>query len=351
MDKVEGFQALLVFHSFLGVSYFGLFQNYCLKFFTLIVNISFIAALILFSSPCFFNCNYDIKALFEEGSFPKVLIFLIHQIKVIQAVACDVTLIIRSSRVFRFVKRASTFIKNFDIELLASQKQALNSTVALIVFYNLVLLVTEGCFLCFLVPKKLAYIPETINNKTAADLTNESKTLVKNFDPQVFFYFALVIRTIAVVHSKAIQTVLIYFAKFLAQMLQRLEIRFDKFLHVSKGRRSIEVAKVAFIELQNLIKEADEVFLTSFYDPFLVELCILFGSLLILSISAQSLEVPFYDNLHELLNAFASFITLALGCSYGDEMEREMEEVIQSIAYINSEKFDEVDYRSVSVTL
>ena len=54
-----------------------------------------------------------------------------------------------------------------------------------------------------------------------------------------------------------------------------------------------------------------------------------------------------HDVYFSLYNAVISFFSLLLCCSYADEIEEEMDEVIEAIAYINGEAFTDADFRSV----
>lgn len=347
----NGFQGLLVVHSVFGVSYFGYFDSYLLKLASGVFSLLFLISFTIIHIPCFFDCTFDLGSLFKTGLSPLLVTFIVSCMRLYHVIMTDVIIFFRSERIRQFFRRADDFSFNFNVKLLESQQQKLVATVIMLFFLNVLNMVGECCILVFLAKHRIAsIIPSTSSNKTIAISNNSTapQALV-NFDHTTFYYFSLIVRIFAAVHAKALECILIYLAQYLSILLQRLEIRFDKFIYSSKSDRSIEVAKVAFIEMQNLIKDADEVFADVSLNPLYSNIFIIMGSLFIVADGIGRRRELHGNDYYELYQVVVCMISLLLCCSYGEDIEEEMEEVIQAIAYINGESFSEADYRSVSV--
>lgn len=235
------------------------------------------------------------------------------------------------------------------------------------VVVNALHVVGQGCLLAFVAPDKIATkpCPEPTPPTTASPMGNVSffatttlplvnvtcahshkPTIDMNYD--VFYALSLVVRLLVALHSKAIETIYVFFAQYLSLLLTRLEMRYDNFVYTAKGGRSIEVAKVAFIEMQNLIQEADGIFNHTFYDSHLVNVLMLIGNLFVVADGVWMRNELSNDVYFSMFNAIASYMSLLLVTSYAEEIEEEMDEVIEAISYINGEAFTDADFRSVS---
>lgn len=361
-----GFRILLSFHTVFGVCYFGLISNPIVKFVSLTVTLTFAVSVVVFSLPCVVNCAYNWTQLFRWGLSPQFLAYTIIGLDVYHSVMSCIIIGFRSRRLRDFFERSSDYCNTFAVNLLPAQRTKLTSVAVKLLFLNLLHLAIEVCLLTLLVPHKVV---------AGGNGGGKEKTESEDEKPETssFLYpVVLTIRVLQVIYSKVIESNLIFLMEYLALIVQRLEMKYDKFVYRnlrSSSGRSIEVAKVAFIEVQNLIREADEVFSHTAFDPLFVDVLILLLGMMEFCDGVTRRRRVSREDFHELFNAFASLISIYLCCesiphafafdrlndslsrvlgSSGDCIESEMAEVVQSISYINAERFSEQDYKSVS---
>jgi hypothetical protein len=369
-----GFKILLSFHTLFGICYFGLVANPIIKFLTLATSITFIIAIVLFSLPCVLNCAFTWSQLFVWGLSHKLLVYTVIVLDVYHSVMSCITIALRSRRLRDFFERCSDYCNTFGVNLLPAQRTKLSSVAMKIVFLNLMHLVIEVCILTLVVPHKVV----SMGRNEAEEGKGSKNNPVDPISRDILYPVVMGFRIMQVIYSKVIESNLIFVTEYLTMIVQRLEMRYDKFVYRSSSMRtgqSIEVGKVAFIEIQNLIKEADEVFSHAAFEPMFIDVSIVLIGVLEACDGITRRRQVASEDIHELFNAFASLISVYMCCEYrtessvsqsgicmknhltrfhydsgasGDCIESEMKEVIQSISYINAERFTEHDYKSVS---
>ena len=302
--RPPGFTIILVFHSLCGVSYFGLLSSLLLRVWTIIVSTAFAVSLILLSLPCVLNCSFRIQQLMTWGLSPAFLSFCVIILDVYHAVMSCLIIAFRSRRLREFFERSEDYCQTFGLQLLPAQRTKLTAVAVKLVCFNVLHVILEACFLTLVVPHKLL-----------AGVVRSNKEQAATEENPVLFPGALVVRLMSVLFSKVIESNLVYLIEYVALVVQRLEMKYDKFIYrTSHASRSIEVGKVAFIEIQNLIREADEVFSHAAFDPLFVDVLITLLGILEFCDGITRRRKISADDCHELFNAFASLISIYLCC-------------------------------------
>ena len=303
-----GFRILLAFHAVFGVCYFGLVTNPIVKFLTLTSTLVFVVCIILFSLPCVVNCAYTWGELFEWGLSPKLLSFIVIGLDVYHAVMSCLIIGSKSRRLRDFFERSSDYCETFGVNLLPAQRTKLTSVAVKLVFLNLLHLVMEVCLMTLVVPQKV------VAKRGQDDGKGQNNGSV---DREILYPIVLFVRVLSVIYSKVIESNLIFLVEYVTMIVQRLEMRYDKFVfRNTRGRdgQSIEVGKVAFIEIQNLIKEADEVFAHTAFDPLFIDVLIVLLGLLEFCDGVTRRRQVSREDFHELFNAFASLVSIYMCC-------------------------------------
>lgn len=316
-----GFKYIKILHLTFGLSYFGFYTNTKTKVITVITTVIFLTLNILANIPCFFHCTFDTGKLFgKQGLSPNFMSFIIVYLDVYHVTMSALIVMSRGGKIKEFFDELHDYTRNFGVKLVKTQKNKLTATAIRLVFYNVVHLVGEVLMLTLLVEHKLArpkknavvnllYVPSSAKNSTSA----EDEALIP-LSYSFWYYLSLTLKIFSVVYSKVIETLLVYIATYLSMVLKRLESRFDKFIYTKAGGRSIEVAKVAFIEMQNLIKGADEVFSHTAFDPLFVNVLIVLIGLFVAIDGVTRRRTLDHNDWHELYNSFSSFFAIYMCC-------------------------------------
>lgn len=325
-----GFKYIKIFHLTFGISYFGYYSNSGIKFITLITTAIFLTIEILANIPCFFYCTFDTKELFgKAGLSPNFMSFVIVYLDLYHVIMSALICMSRGSKIREFFTETHDYCRNFGVKLVSAQKKKLTATAVRLVTYNVLHIIGEILMLTLLVEHKLArpkknviinllYVPSAASSKNSTH--GDSHAEKDNGEPLIelsysfWYHFSLILKVFSVVYSKIIETLLVYIATYLSMVLKRLESRFDKFIYTSKGGRSIEVAKVAFIEVQNLIKGADEVFSHTAFDPLFVNVLIVLIGLFVAIDGITRRRTLDHNDWHELYNSFSSFFAIYMCC-------------------------------------
>lgn len=322
-----GFKYIKIFHLTFGISYFGYYSNSSIKLITLITTSIFLILGILANIPCFFHCTFDTKELFgKTGLSPNFMSFVIVYLDLYHVIMSALICMSRGSKIREFFIEMHDYCRNFGVKLVSAQKKKLTATAVRLVTYNVLHIVGEILMLTLLVEHKLArpkknvivnllYVPSAASSKNSTEGSGheEFESVIK-LSYSFWYHLSLIVKVFSVVYSKIIETLLVYIATYLSMVLKRLESRFDKFIYTSKGGRSIEVAKVAFIEMQNLIKGADEVFSHTAFDPLFVNVLIVLIGLFVAIDGVTRRRTLDHNDWHELYNSFSSFFAIYMCC-------------------------------------
>lgn len=321
-----GFKYIKIFHLCFGVSYFGYYTNTNVKYITMGTTLLYLILQILANVPCFFHCTFDTKELFgKAGLSPNFMSFIIVYLDLYHVVMTCLIIMSRGGKIREFFNELHDYSRNFGVKLVTTQKNKLMATAVRLIFYNIVHIVGEVLMLTLLVEHKLArqpksavvnmmYVPSSGSNSTSKPEEDDESLIPLSYS--FWYHLNLFLKLFSVVYSKVIETVLVYIATYLAMVLKRLESRFDKFIYTKAGGRSIEVAKVAFIEMQNLIKGADEVFSHTAFDPLFVNVLIVLIGLFVAIDGITRRRTLDHNDWHELYNAFSSFFAIYMCCEY-----------------------------------
>ena len=355
-DPSPGFWIIKLLHQSFGVSYGGYYQNTILRTCLFITTFMFLTLFILINIPCLFHCEFDIQTFFSNGVSPEVPEFIIFCITTYQVIGTVITLVFRGSKLHHFFDRIEDYTHNFGVELFDHQKKKLTAVAARVVFYNILNLTGQMAFLSYILDRHSKEIStmdqhqDDHGNDTKSHSSEHAHKETYNYLSRKTFDYAYVILTgLAVIHSEIIETHMVYISAYLTQILKRLEVRFDKFIYnPKKGGRKIEVAKVAYIEVQNLIKEADEIFSSPIFEPLFMDIIIVMLAIYKVCSGVKKTKILTQDDWFNIYHSFAEFLPLFILCVAGDEVAEELMEVNQAIGYINGEGFTESDYRSVS---
>lgn len=323
-----GFKYIKIFHLIFGISYFGYYSNSTIKFITLITTITYLIMEILGNIPCFFHCTFDTKELFgKTGLSPNFVSFVIVYLDLYHVIMSAFICMSRGSKIREFFIETHDYCRNFGVKLVSAQKKKLTATAVRLVTYNVLHIIGEVLMLTLLVEHKIArpkknvavnllYVPSAASSKNSTEGREEKnggESLIE-LSYSLWYHLSLILKIFSVVYSKIIETLLVYIATYLSMVLKRLESRFDKFIYTSKGGRSIEVAKVAFIEMQNLIKGADEVFSHTAFDPLFVNVLIVLIGLFVAIDGVARRRTLDHNDWHELYNSFSSFFAIYMCC-------------------------------------
>ena len=323
-----GFKYIKIFHLTFGISYFGYYSNSSIKFITLMTTAIFLIMEILANVPCFFYCTFDTKELFgKAGLSPNFMSFVVVYLDLYHVVMSALICMSRGSKIREFFTETHDYCRNFGVKLVSAQKKKLTATAVRLVTYNVLHMIGEILMLTLLVEHKLArpkknvivnllYVPSAAGSKNSTrggSYNDDGESLIE-LSYSFWYHLSLILKVFSVVYSKIIETLLVYIATYLSMVLKRLESRFDKFVYTSKGGRSIEVAKVAFIEVQNLIKGADEVFSHTAFDPLFVNVLIVLIGLFVAIDGVTRRRTLDHNDWHELYNSFSSFFAIYMCC-------------------------------------
>lgn len=320
-----GFKYIKMLHLAFGLSYFGYYTNSRTKVITVITTVIFLIFEVLANIPCFFHCTFDTKKLFgKTGLSPDFMSFIIVYLDVYHVVMSALIVMSRGGKIREFFNELHDYSRNFGVKLVTAQKNKLTATAIRLVAYNIIHIVGEVLMLTLLVEHKLArpkknvvvnmmYVPSSPKNGTTEHESEDDEALIP-LSYSFWYHLSLFLKLFAVVYSKVIETLLVYIATYLSMVLKRLESRFDKFIYTKTGGRSIEVAKVAFIEVQNLIKGADEVFSHTAFDPLFVNVLIVLIGLFVAIDGVTRRRTLDHNDWHELYNSFSSFFAIYMCC-------------------------------------
>lgn len=316
-----GFSIIHTLHMCFGVSYFGYHTKPLAKYLTLATTLLFLTVLILMNFPCLFHCTFNIKHLFTSGLSPDFTSFIIIYLDLYHVIGSSLILIFRGYRIQKFFDRVDDYCRNFGVELVAAQKKKLTSISVRITVYNILHVVGEVLILIFLVEHKLIKKTDRWTGgftmeKRALNSTMTGMTPTIELDERTSYFINLLLKAMIVLYSKMIESLIVYISSYVSLILKRLEVRYDKFIYAPKGGRSIEVAKVAYIEAQNLIKESDEVFSHTTFDPLFINvLIILIGIFEVTDGIGRRREID-VDDWHEMYNSFSAFFAIYMCCEF-----------------------------------
>lgn len=306
-----GFSYIRTLHSLIGVSYFAYRQREPFKYVEVSITVLLCVCSFLLAFPCLFECTFDFNTIVSRDGYSLETVLPITVIYVDLYHSCTSCLLVawRSGRLRYFFIRAEDYSALFKTDFTASQRQRLLIIAVKLVIYNVAHLMGETLLILLLVPHKVSRMNGGGNNSTS--------TLVPTVtvDPFAFKVLSTASKVLQAGQSKAVATILIFIMEYLSILIEKLEMRFDHFVYTNTSTRSVEVAKVAFIEMQSLIKCGNEIFSHLTYDVLVTELIIILLATLevAVAIGARNLTGNVF---HELYNLTISYLTLWLCCEY-----------------------------------
>ena len=280
-----------------------------MKYVQLVVMSGIILISILWTTPCLFDCGYDINKILKEGYSAKLISALIIVFDLYHSVISGIIVAWRTSRLRFFFVRTDDYCNTFKTDLSDGQRKRLVIVATKLLFLNLMHMLGELLLLTLVVPHKVGKAsPPWVVNSTAT----LAPAVQMNRD--VYHVIFVISKIVQAAYSKAVATIIIFMCEYLAILTEKIEMRFDRFVYInSKASRSVEVAKIAFIEMQALIRDADEVFGHTAFDVFFMEILIMVAGLMEVSAGVRRDKLS-VDEWHELFNILVSFVTLYLGC-------------------------------------
>jgi hypothetical protein len=349
-NAYEVFSVISIFHQFFGLPYYGR-RKTCRKFMTTIFSLIFISIHLISHFPgILIYLSLDAiktKSLrLTESRSAEITAIILLAIDFMKNIDNDLILLFKGKKFSGFYEKFYNIPVDHKLFMGLKSRRKLSLIAWLIIIANMA---TALLHLVFYYPviHSLVYSPEQSN----CILKLPQKLLLNLF---------LIIKLIGTIHSKAFDSIIIYvslimncYFKAFSLKVKRLSKEIEttpSYIAIRlKNGENFEDTRIAFIALQQLVKEINFMISPSLLLTVSANLISVFGGMFVV-IDLFGYMDPIEDlEALQIYNAFICLLSLCITCIAANGVRNEAKNSLEILKTIRIGNLNELDYKNVSI--
>ncbi|XP_054159925.1 uncharacterized protein LOC128958135 [Oppia nitens] len=360
--QMIGFNVICVFHQLIGLPYYGIKSTFNVfrSFIGIACSLLFIAIFIASLIPCMLICDKENALRYKSSRLNRsqsacIVEIILLAIEAYHTIDNDLGLLYARHEFQHFYKFLTDFVSKQKLVLNYKMKRRLLLTAWGLVFLNIIYAILE---IILLYP----IINEAINEQS---IPQKAYITVPK---KVALCITIAIKTIGSVHSKALDTLIIYFTLLITyyivtfgEVVKEVCNYFDYLdchrnnstnnnnnsIKNIKNYRSFDDLRLTYISLQELTIKADNCLSPCILLTTMCNVIAIMGGIFIgIDIFGQGAKIE-ADEAFDLFNALVCAASIFVCGTFGEDIIKQTQNALRHLQRISFTKIDDKDYRSI----